>query len=270
MYEFKLAYPNPLDPNSRGSVNNVPLTKQALKAHANKFVRSLIEFSGTLDHLPDHRWITLQLQYLDECPDDYQPLYFKSVDGRSPLGFEPNSKTMKIRIGSIKTDHHDLQVKFSGLESLDIEHLLEPDSKLRLGVPSSSTSATTPTPLAVKQQRQQESSLFRATSTSSQMIIAREDEDDETQQEQQQQQQLQQQQRQQEEQIEQDEHLSKSISDMILMPGASGRSGRGSKRAPQVTMEIDEVAAESQKEEDEEQTAGNEATSSYTTIRDHV
>ena len=37
------------------------LTKNQLKAQASKFVRSLVEFTNTLDELPPDRWITLSL-----------------------------------------------------------------------------------------------------------------------------------------------------------------------------------------------------------------
>ena len=78
-YDFKLAYPTAADPLQRTMINGAPLTKKALKSQANKFVRSLIEFSETLDDLPEHNWITLELQYVDSCPPDYEPEFFKSA-----------------------------------------------------------------------------------------------------------------------------------------------------------------------------------------------
>ena len=40
-------------------------------------MRSLIEFSETLDELPKSCWITLVLEYTDSTPADYEPEFFK-------------------------------------------------------------------------------------------------------------------------------------------------------------------------------------------------
>jgi hypothetical protein len=59
-YEFRISYGDDL--NSKVSINGVPLTtKEHLKAQASKFVRSLVEFTNTLDEMPAERWITLSL-----------------------------------------------------------------------------------------------------------------------------------------------------------------------------------------------------------------
>jgi hypothetical protein len=58
-YEFKTTY----QAEGAAKVNDVALvSKESVKNQAAKFIRSLTEFSGTLDALPDTCWITLQLK----------------------------------------------------------------------------------------------------------------------------------------------------------------------------------------------------------------
>ena len=87
-YDFKCTYPTlGVDGKyTKPKMNNQSLDKSALKTQANKFVRSLIEFSSTLEEVPEDRWITLELAYTPNTPADYQPEYFKDNTGHS-LGF---------------------------------------------------------------------------------------------------------------------------------------------------------------------------------------
>ena len=58
-YEFKTTYQG----EGTAKINDVSLlSKDSVKNQAAKFIRSLTEFSGTLDNLPDSCWITLQLK----------------------------------------------------------------------------------------------------------------------------------------------------------------------------------------------------------------
>lgn len=58
-YEFRTTFQRDGD---APKINDVSLTKDAMKNQAAKFIRALTEFSGTLDALPDKCWITLQLK----------------------------------------------------------------------------------------------------------------------------------------------------------------------------------------------------------------
>jgi meiosis-specific protein HOP1 len=61
-YEFKVAYTD--DPGTV-KVNDISLhSKEDVKLQAAKFIRSLIEFTNTLDDLPEDRWITLSITVL--------------------------------------------------------------------------------------------------------------------------------------------------------------------------------------------------------------
>jgi len=58
-YQFHVDYP--VDAKAPMILNNLPMTKDTLKKQAVTFIRSLVEFSGTLDELPEERWLTLKL-----------------------------------------------------------------------------------------------------------------------------------------------------------------------------------------------------------------
>lgn len=59
-YEFKITYS---DGENFATVNDIQLfSKESVKQQASHFIRALIDFCGTLDSIPDERWITLQLQ----------------------------------------------------------------------------------------------------------------------------------------------------------------------------------------------------------------
>jgi len=58
-YQFQVELPK--DGKSAIKVNGVPATRDSLKRQAVTFIRSLVEFSGTLESLPEDRWLTLKL-----------------------------------------------------------------------------------------------------------------------------------------------------------------------------------------------------------------
>ena len=58
-YSFSLAFPE--DKKKPIVMNGVTVNKDSLKKQAGTFIRSLVEFSGTLEGLPDDRWLTVKL-----------------------------------------------------------------------------------------------------------------------------------------------------------------------------------------------------------------
>lgn len=58
-YQFQVELPK--DGKSVIKVNGVPATRDSLKRQAVTFIRALVEFSGTLESLPEDRWLTLKL-----------------------------------------------------------------------------------------------------------------------------------------------------------------------------------------------------------------
>jgi hypothetical protein len=116
-YEFRLSYQS----DSPATINNTPIiSKEGLKQQAGKFIRSLTEFTGTLDDIPNERWVTMQLKYVDRAPIDYEPEFFKASED-SLLSHQ--SLPLKIKLGFIKTSHMEMHAKFAGLESLLFEDL---------------------------------------------------------------------------------------------------------------------------------------------------
>ncbi len=60
-YEFRITYPS--QDHHFPQINDVDLTsKDAVKNQAVKLIRSLTEFTATLDNLPEERWITMELK----------------------------------------------------------------------------------------------------------------------------------------------------------------------------------------------------------------
>lgn len=121
-YQFKVSYPTPTNPGGPTLVNDTPVTKKSLKNQASKFVRSLIEFSATLEDLPDNRWITIQLDYVDDTPRDYEPEYFKKAT-HAIEGLDGSAKYMKIKIGKLASGHHNMSLNYVGLESMSTKSL---------------------------------------------------------------------------------------------------------------------------------------------------
>ncbi|KAJ1430236.1 HORMA domain-containing protein [Ochromonadaceae sp. CCMP2298] len=120
-YEFKFAYP---DGSGAAKINDVALvSKDTVKSQAAKFIRSLTEFTHTLDDLPVERWISLQLKYTDETPADYEPDYFTASDGS--ISAIADRFRLKINFGNIKTPTLDMRVKYCGLDSLLFDDLCE-------------------------------------------------------------------------------------------------------------------------------------------------
>lgn len=120
-YEFKMSYQNNNEP---ATVNGVPLvSKEGLKFQAKRFIRSLVEFTNTLDDLPENRWLTIQLKYNNETPSNYQPEFFTESDG-STLKFN-GSSPITVKIGSLDTSHYQMSMQFQGLESLLHEDLVK-------------------------------------------------------------------------------------------------------------------------------------------------
>ncbi len=61
-YEFRISYGTE---TLTYSINNIDMqSKETVKAQAAQFIRSLTEFVGTLDVMPQDRWITIQLKVI--------------------------------------------------------------------------------------------------------------------------------------------------------------------------------------------------------------
>jgi hypothetical protein len=137
-YEFKIQYENQ-DNNIKLKINDIDLnSKESLKHQSKKFIRSLIEFNSTLDELPEERYLSLMLQYNDLVPDNYEPKYFKSSsDGNE---FKINNNAIKVKIGSINSSNLSMNMKFTGLETLNELICIDNDNNSIINDTLSSTS----------------------------------------------------------------------------------------------------------------------------------
>ena len=67
------------------------------------------------------------MQYTDAVPTDYEPEYFQAGSDEM-LRFSANTSPIRIKIGTLNTEHHDVALKFVGLESLLYDDLCRMDS----------------------------------------------------------------------------------------------------------------------------------------------
>ena len=109
-YSFTFSFPE----GSPAEINGRSMDRDSMKKQAVSFIRCLVEFAGTLDNLPDDKWLTIKLTYYEDItPDDYEPQYFKSAKSNI-LQFDKT--VLRVKIGKIETPSHTLNLKFSGVD----------------------------------------------------------------------------------------------------------------------------------------------------------
>eukprot|EP00599_Poterioochromonas_sp_BG-1_P010219 CAMPEP_0173147086 /NCGR_PEP_ID=MMETSP1105-20130129/8897_1 /TAXON_ID=2985 /ORGANISM="Ochromonas sp., Strain BG-1" /LENGTH=449 /DNA_ID=CAMNT_0014061447 /DNA_START=361 /DNA_END=1710 /DNA_ORIENTATION=+ len=119
-YEFKITYPSP---DQFPQVNDVDLaSKDAVKTQAAKLVRSLTEFSSTLDTLPEERWLTIELKYTERTPAEYQPEFFCASEHGLTIN---RTFPLIVNIGHVKSSGLEMKLKYAGLESLLMEDIIK-------------------------------------------------------------------------------------------------------------------------------------------------
>lgn len=75
----------------------------------------------------------MELSYVDDCPDDYQPQFFRDATGNG-IGDVIGENVLKIKFGSVKSGLHDLHGRFSGFEHFDDATLCAMDDKVVVNV----------------------------------------------------------------------------------------------------------------------------------------
>jgi hypothetical protein len=63
-YQFIITYPDESNGETSFALNGHKVSRENIKQQAISLVRSLVEFSGTLEQLPGDRWLTLRIQVL--------------------------------------------------------------------------------------------------------------------------------------------------------------------------------------------------------------
>ena len=113
-YEFTIAYES--TDGSTATINGVQLlSNDGLKAQAKRFLKTVYDFSSTLDDLPEERTLSMMLKYYSDCPPDYEPEFFHSAEGKS---LDLHATTTTIKLGSVITPELNMHMTFNGLESL--------------------------------------------------------------------------------------------------------------------------------------------------------
>ena len=67
------------------------------------------------------------MQYYENTPENYEPTFFRPSSS-DELRFEDNgkSKVMKVKIGHIETASHSMDVRYAGIELMDIDIYIPP------------------------------------------------------------------------------------------------------------------------------------------------
>jgi len=118
-YEFTISYES--TDGSTATINGLPLlSNDGLKAQAKRFLKTVYDFSSTLDDLPEERSLSMMLKYYSHCPPDYEPEFFHSNEGKS---LDLHSTTTTIKLGSVITPELNMHMTFNGLESLNFTDL---------------------------------------------------------------------------------------------------------------------------------------------------
>ncbi|CAM9098815.1 unnamed protein product, partial [Laminaria digitata] len=118
-YSFELDYPEDENDHSMMFSGTKVTNVESTKGQLIKLIRSLIQFSNTLEELPKERVINIKLWYFDErTPPDWEPKHFEAADPRD-LCFkkEADHHSLRVRIGELRTPHHTLKVQFRGIDT---------------------------------------------------------------------------------------------------------------------------------------------------------
>ncbi|RPB23270.1 DNA-binding protein [Terfezia boudieri ATCC MYA-4762] len=86
-------------------------------------MRRMIVITQNLPTIPDTRYLTVRLHYMDWTPDNYSPPYFRRIQPEDPrLRFREDkgdSVLHKILCGSVATGHHGVSLKVAAFHEPD-------------------------------------------------------------------------------------------------------------------------------------------------------
>lgn len=104
-----------------GASHTAPVTtKEEIRDSTVRLIRTLVTLAQTLKSLPQHRYITVKLQYRDGItPEDYEPQYFRPGAESDALVFE--QRPFKVRVGEVKTRFHEVSVKMKSIADSFVE-----------------------------------------------------------------------------------------------------------------------------------------------------
>ncbi|KAK9838164.1 hypothetical protein WJX81_005734 [Elliptochloris bilobata] len=101
---------------SQSTQNNIKTVKYQIV----RLIRVLVEVCGTLDEVPDERFVYMKLDYYDGCPPEYEPPGFRPMENASAVHF--SRKPFYMTVGGVHTAHHSVALKVkSALDCLGDE-----------------------------------------------------------------------------------------------------------------------------------------------------
>ena len=114
-WQFNFSYPD----SESVVVNGKESSKENMRKQAVLLMRSLVEFSKTLDDLPQERFLTIKLYYYDDItPPNYEPPFFRK---ESSLALKFPQHPHRVKVGALSSSYHTINIKYSGLS---IENML--------------------------------------------------------------------------------------------------------------------------------------------------
>jgi hypothetical protein len=120
-YTFEIGYEK-VGTKTLPTLNGLVATKENLKKQACTFIRNLTVFAGSLDVVPDNRWLTMKLTYFDDVtPPDYEPEYFAAQSEENHFRFPTNKKILRIKVGQLNTSSHSMQLRFAHVDDTILE-----------------------------------------------------------------------------------------------------------------------------------------------------
>ena len=121
-YTFEIGYAK-VGVKMLPTLNGVVATKENLKKQACTFIRNLTVFAGSLDIIPEERWLNMKLTYVDDTPVEYEPEYFTAQTEQTTYKFPANEKVLRIKIGQVSSSNHSMQLRFSHIDDTVFEEL---------------------------------------------------------------------------------------------------------------------------------------------------
>ncbi|KAI5841344.1 HORMA domain-containing protein [Morchella snyderi] len=126
-YTFSFSYREKEDGTSTirlrvTDINGRGVTVEDANKNLQLMMRRLIVITQNLPPLPDQRWLTIRLHYLDHTPSDYNPPSFVRVSANAtPLQFHQNNANdiERLEVGSLNAGFHAISLKISSVNNTE-------------------------------------------------------------------------------------------------------------------------------------------------------
>ncbi|RPB07219.1 HORMA-domain-containing protein [Morchella conica CCBAS932] len=160
-YTFSFSYREKEDGTSAiglrvTDINGRGVTVEDANKNLQLMMRRLIVITQNLPPLPDQRWLTIRLHYLDHTPSDYNPPSFVRVSANaSPLQFHENDANdiERLEVGSLNAGFHAISLKISSVNNTESQErpkrrrglkIIHADTDIEAPLFTTDSSQTTP------------------------------------------------------------------------------------------------------------------------------